>query len=96
MTGDCVISAVRDIGVGEEITISYIDEGQPLDERRADLADYGFQCRCARCTAGEAAGGTTTKLGEAVPRPVSHKNIALCSCNDCLCEVGRMPSAFQS
>ncbi len=75
VTGDCVISAVRDIGVGEEITISYIDEGQPLDERRADLADYGFRCRCARCTAEEARGDVTAKPGAAVPRPASKRNI---------------------
>lgn len=53
VTGDCVISAVKDIQPGEEITISYIDEGQPLAERRADLADYGFVCCCARCVAEE-------------------------------------------
>lgn len=53
VTGDCVISAVGNIQPGEEITISYIDEGQPLAERRADLADYGFVCCCARCTAEE-------------------------------------------
>ncbi|XVF01825.1 hypothetical protein REPUB_Repub04eG0122800 [Reevesia pubescens] len=33
----------------EEVTISYIDEDLPLEERQALLADYGFRCRCTRC-----------------------------------------------
>ncbi|RWW34895.1 hypothetical protein GW17_00000311 [Ensete ventricosum] len=34
---------------GDEITISYIDEDLPYDERQALLADYGFRCMCQRC-----------------------------------------------
>ncbi|XP_012086380.1 histone-lysine N-methyltransferase ATXR2 isoform X2 [Jatropha curcas] len=33
----------------EEITISYIEEDLPVEERQALLADYGFRCRCAKC-----------------------------------------------
>lgn len=47
------VLALRDIAPGEEVTISYIDESAPLEERRADLADYQFVCRCARCVAEE-------------------------------------------
>ena len=44
----CLV-ALRDIGGGEELLQSYIDPSDPLDQRRADLADYGFTCQCARC-----------------------------------------------
>ncbi|XP_029117181.1 histone-lysine N-methyltransferase ATXR2 isoform X1 [Elaeis guineensis] len=47
--GHAVIVALRPISIGEEITISYIDEDLPYDERQVQLADYGFRCRCARC-----------------------------------------------
>ena len=46
-----VILALRQIHPGEEISISYIDEEAPLEERRQELADYGFACRCGKCTA---------------------------------------------
>lgn len=32
-----------------QITISYIDEGLPFEERQALLADYGFRCECSKC-----------------------------------------------
>ncbi|KAG0487093.1 hypothetical protein HPP92_009188 [Vanilla planifolia] len=47
--GQAVIIADRPISPGEEITISYIDEGLPYDERQALLADYGFKCCCPKC-----------------------------------------------
>ncbi|XP_042448796.1 histone-lysine N-methyltransferase ATXR2-like [Zingiber officinale] len=47
--GQAVIIAVRPILEGEEITISYIDEDLPYEERQALLADYGFKCMCPRC-----------------------------------------------
>lgn len=47
-----MVTARRPIRKGEEITISYIDEEAPLEERREALRDYGFVCRCARCVAG--------------------------------------------
>lgn len=45
--------ATRDIAPGDELTITYIDAGQARTEeqRAADLAPYGFVCRCARCVA---------------------------------------------
>ena len=43
------VAALRPIQKGEEVCISYIDVDQPVDERRADLLDYGFVCSCARC-----------------------------------------------
>ncbi|XP_078437215.1 histone-lysine N-methyltransferase ATXR2 isoform X2 [Wolffia australiana] len=49
--GQATIIAIRPISRGEEITISYVDEELPYNERRALLADYGFQCQCARCVA---------------------------------------------
>ncbi|GLT87060.1 hypothetical protein SLE2022_051620 [Rubroshorea leprosula] len=47
--GQATIIAIRPICKGEEITISYIDEDLPFEERQALLADYGFRCRCAKC-----------------------------------------------
>ncbi|KAL8131245.1 histone-lysine N-methyltransferase ATXR2 [Apium graveolens] len=48
--GQATIIALRPIHKGEEITISYIDEDLPLEERQASLADYGFSCRCPKCS----------------------------------------------
>ncbi|KAK8951636.1 Histone-lysine N-methyltransferase ATXR2 [Platanthera zijinensis] len=47
--GRAVIIATRPISVGEEITISYIDEELPYEERQNLLADYGFKCSCPKC-----------------------------------------------
>eukprot|EP00887_Chlorella_sp_A99_P006616 scaffold3.g6616.t1 len=55
--GSAVVLALRNIAPGEEVTISYIEEDAPLEERRAELADYGFVCRCSRCRDEEAALG---------------------------------------
>ncbi|XP_071721972.1 histone-lysine N-methyltransferase ATXR2-like [Rutidosis leptorrhynchoides] len=47
--GRATILCLRPICKGEEITISYIDEDLPFDERQALLADYGFKCKCPKC-----------------------------------------------
>uniref|UniRef100_A0A1D1YJJ1 Histone-lysine N-methyltransferase ATXR2 n=1 Tax=Anthurium amnicola TaxID=1678845 RepID=A0A1D1YJJ1_9ARAE len=47
--GHATIIALRSIMEGEEITISYIDEDLPYEERQSLLADYGFKCECPRC-----------------------------------------------
>ncbi|KAM7495192.1 hypothetical protein LguiB_029801 [Lonicera macranthoides] len=47
--GQATIIALRPICKGEEVTISYIDEDLPFEERKALLADYGFRCKCAKC-----------------------------------------------
>ncbi|GAB4823261.1 hypothetical protein N2152v2_010307 [Parachlorella kessleri] len=54
--GSAVILALRDIRLGEEITISYVDEDASLGQRTADLADYGFTCSCDKCCAERLAG----------------------------------------
>jgi hypothetical protein len=46
-----VLLALCDIAPGEEVTISYVDEDAPLEERREMLAEYGFECECDKCTA---------------------------------------------
>ncbi|XP_010240963.1 PREDICTED: histone-lysine N-methyltransferase ATXR2 isoform X2 [Nelumbo nucifera] len=48
--GQAIIIALQSISKGDEITISYIDEDLPFEERQALLADYGFKCRCPKCT----------------------------------------------
>ncbi|PIN18330.1 putative histone tail methylase containing SET domain [Handroanthus impetiginosus] len=47
--GGATIVALQSIAKGEEITISYIDEDLPYEERQKLLADYGFICRCPKC-----------------------------------------------
>ena len=47
--GAAVILAKRGLAVGEEISISYIDESVGVAERAALLAEYGFVCQCVRC-----------------------------------------------
>uniref|UniRef100_A0A453D1P8 SET domain-containing protein n=1 Tax=Aegilops tauschii subsp. strangulata TaxID=200361 RepID=A0A453D1P8_AEGTS len=47
--GHAVIIALGPISKDEEITISYIDEELPYEERQAELADYGFTCTCSKC-----------------------------------------------
>jgi hypothetical protein len=32
-----------------QVTISYVDEDLPFEEREALLADYGFKCKCPKC-----------------------------------------------
>ncbi|KNA15267.1 hypothetical protein SOVF_099860 [Spinacia oleracea] len=47
--GQATIIALRPIQIGEEVTISYIDEDLPYEERQKLLADYGFRCKCLKC-----------------------------------------------
>uniref|UniRef100_A0A0D9W9W8 SET domain-containing protein n=1 Tax=Leersia perrieri TaxID=77586 RepID=A0A0D9W9W8_9ORYZ len=47
--GNAVIIALQPIKKDDEITMSYIDEDVPYEERQAQLADYGFICTCPRC-----------------------------------------------
>ena len=47
---DVIIIATRDIDEHEELTIAYVPEELPVDERREELSTrYGFECRCAKC-----------------------------------------------
>lgn len=43
------VEALRDIPAGEELTLSYIDENDSLEERTGALAPYGFTCGCPKC-----------------------------------------------
>jgi hypothetical protein len=43
------VVALRDIGVGEELCHSYIQEHDALPERRQQLAQYAFVCACPKC-----------------------------------------------
>ena len=47
------VVATRDVALGEELTISYVDASGADDERREELREtYGFECACARCERG--------------------------------------------
>jgi hypothetical protein len=41
--------ALKDISVGDELTISYITSDDKYHERQMALANYGFVCSCAKC-----------------------------------------------
>jgi hypothetical protein len=43
------IVALRDIEEGEELCISYIDSSEPVESRRQELGNYGFECQCEKC-----------------------------------------------
>lgn len=43
------IVALRDIEEGEELCISYIDSSEPVESRREELGNYGFECQCEKC-----------------------------------------------
>ncbi|XP_041005191.1 histone-lysine N-methyltransferase ATXR2 isoform X1 [Juglans microcarpa x Juglans regia] len=47
--GQATLIALCPISKGEEVTISYVDEDLPFEERQALLADYGFKCKCPKC-----------------------------------------------
>ena len=50
--GSKVFTAAADIGVGEELSISYLARSELLQGvkfRRKRLAHWGFVCECDRC-----------------------------------------------
>ena len=52
----------REVSAGESLTISYVDQKAPRDERQRQLQrQHGFRCECARCTreASEAAAASS-------------------------------------
>lgn len=57
------LEALRDIEAGEELTMSYIDEGESLEERKVALASYGFVCGCDKCVGEGARGGSSDPGG---------------------------------
>ncbi len=45
-----LVRTLRDVGEGEELTLSYIDLLQPKESRQRSLVElYGFECECSRC-----------------------------------------------
>ena len=48
---EATLVAKRAIGTGEELFISYIPDNETanVEERRASLRDYGFECDCVKC-----------------------------------------------
>lgn len=46
-----VIRANREIGIGEEIFLSYCDQEDTYPQRRRHLSSYGFKCDCPLCVA---------------------------------------------
>ena len=48
--GCVTIRAIKEITEGQEVTISYVDNTLPYEERRKTLqTHYGFECKCGRC-----------------------------------------------
>ena len=44
------VIALNEIEEGEELVQSYIDQSLDINSRQAALRDYGFECRCIKCT----------------------------------------------
>lgn len=60
-----VIYAMRDIEVGEEVTVSYIPLLKSTRERQARLGQYGFMCDCEACEDTSGIGDTRrVKIGD--------------------------------
>ncbi|KAK8079389.1 hypothetical protein PG997_007207 [Apiospora hydei] len=59
------VRALRDIAAGEQVFVSYIGDKaykkMTLEQRRAGLASWGFQCRCDTCAKEEAAAEEAAK-----------------------------------
>ena len=62
--GSCVLVAKRAVKKGEELTMCYVDEDADVRERRAELADYGFECACERCERESAGLGQARRGGK--------------------------------
>ena len=43
------MTSLRDVEPGDELSISYIEEGLEKEERQEKLRDYGFVCKCKLC-----------------------------------------------
>lgn len=41
--------ALKELKMGEEVTVAYVDYNAPLEERRKRLEPWGFVCVCVRC-----------------------------------------------
>lgn len=50
------VTATRDIGEGEPLLMSYVENEDSFQGRRAALAHYGFDCACPKCAAEGGAG----------------------------------------
>ena len=49
-SGKCVLTATTSVGKDEELTISYVDANQPVEQRRMILQEhYEFRCECPKC-----------------------------------------------
>ena len=75
-TGQVSVQALSPIGVGEEVTIAYIDVDQPVGRRAKILhTRYGFDCRCPKCAAEQGEGGVEQK--ESSERMQTHGQLPL-------------------
>lgn len=55
--GAITVQAIREIGMGEEVTIAYVDVVRKGEKRRRALSEgYGFDCGCEACVGGEEEG----------------------------------------
>ncbi len=61
--GRVVARLTRDVCEGEELCNAYVDVELPFAQRRRELAEYGFECRCGKCVR-EAAAGEGGEGGE--------------------------------
>jgi hypothetical protein len=59
------VIAKRNIAVGEELVVTYVDPSLGVRERRSQLVAWGFgQCDCERCVEEERGGKSREDEGE--------------------------------
>lgn len=56
------LRALRNVGAGEELRISYCNAGAPLAIRRAGLELYRFVCNCHSCASGQAGDAVRARI----------------------------------
>lgn len=67
------VIARRDIEIGEELFISYVNPDLPLENRRQQLLEWGFgTCKCTRCMT-EEQDPTRQALTKPVPDDLEHE-----------------------
>ena len=51
---DATLEVERPVKQGEELTISYVDDKLPREQRRKELSEgWAFECQCPKCLRNE-------------------------------------------
>ncbi|TFY78316.1 hypothetical protein EWM64_g5699 [Hericium alpestre] len=64
-----VLSAVRDIPAGTDVTVGYCDLTDPAAARQKDLTPYGFTCTCVACVSPNSSDPRRATIAASFPDP---------------------------